>query len=394
MSFSIYSKIDQQDKHKIIQQESRKPLKTKHIPNLQRNLKSGWLLLYLYHYDAILHGRWEYWSKLQLVPASKIHFLYELNSEKRKANIQQHILPPEPIPQIFFSEDSSLNCKGDKMIQICLEAMLTKGGYGNLLARIEYLLDWLLYGFGHPISAELPQEPDGCQGCSMALYQLFDLFPLLYQPQDYWGYLIAEAKGTKSQKHTGFFPTPISVSTMMAKMLINDSLDSRLNVAYEPAIGTGTMTLELSNHTLNIVGVDVDKLLLKATLVNWFLYCPWFAMPVFYLVEQTDLLWGNALVSQEDPNAPQSIHQKYWKDRYQDICSVNLSDQNLLEAIKDFNNLLLSESSNQQLKQVNKAESESSSIFSQATHSNNSSKSQMPKRFKRANSTGKPNSLF
>jgi hypothetical protein len=76
------------------------------------------------------------------------------------------------------------------MLEICLDKMLTKGRYTSMMTRIEYFLDWLLYGLGHPHPwfAELPAEPISCEGCSMVLYQLFNLFDLLYQPQDYWGW--------------------------------------------------------------------------------------------------------------------------------------------------------------------------------------------------------------
>lgn len=94
-------------------------------------------------------------------------------------------MPAEPIPQIDFDRGYvSGRDKGRKMLDICLDKMLTKGGYVNLMSRVEYFLDWLLYGFGHPHPwfKELPSEPRGCVGCSMVLYQLFDLFRLLYRP--------------------------------------------------------------------------------------------------------------------------------------------------------------------------------------------------------------------
>ena len=341
--FSVYSLVPNKDE--IAREEYNRPLKTKYIHNLKRDLKLGWLFPHLYHHDALLHGRWEYWHRLQLVPAEKFYLLQESDPEIRLANIQEHILPKEPIPQIIFGESSFCTVnrickavsfrindrnKGQKMLEICLDKMLTKGGYISMLTRIEYFLDWLLYGFGHPNPwfTQLPAEPTSCEGCSMVLYQLFNLFHLLYQPQDYWGNLIVEAKGKGSQKHTGYFPTPSTVAVMMAKMLFSDGKDTRLQIGYEPAIGTGVMTLEPSNQVLNMVGTDIDKLLLKACLVNWYLYCPWFAMPIFYLVDRVDLLWGNSLVGSDHPNFPQSIHQKYWREKYQDIYPVNLVEKN------------------------------------------------------------------
>ena len=378
--FSVYSLVP--NKQAIAKEECDRPLKTEYIPHLKRDLKSGWLFPHLYNHDALLHGRWEYWHRLQLVPANKFHLLQEPDPQIRLTNIQQHILPKELIPPISFCEGgvSSQN-KGRKMLEICLDKMLTAGGYTSLLARIEYFLDWLLYGFGHPHPwfTQLPAEPSACEGCSMVLYQLFNLFHLLYQPQDYWGNLIVEAKGKGSQKHTGYFPTPNTVAIAMAKMLFSDNLDTRLQIGYEPAIGTGVMTLEPSNQVLNMVGTDIDKLLLKACLVNWYLYCPWFAMPIFYLVDRVDLLWGNSLVGSDHPNAPRSIHQKYWREKYRDIYPVSLVEKDWSREVQKFIDL-------------QPAKAKAPEIVKQ--ESNSESKKQKPKGFKRPSGKRQAKSLF
>ena len=379
--FSVYSLVPNKDA--IAKEEYDRPLKTKHIPNLKRDLKLGWLFPHLYNHDALLHGRWEYWHQLQLVPAEKFHLLQEPDPEIRLASIREHILPKEPIPQIIFGESSfGDRNKGQKMLEICLDKMLTKGGYISMLTRIEYFLDWLLYGFGHPHPwfGQLPAEPSGCEECSMVLYQLFNLFHLLYQPQDYWGNLIVEAKGKGSQKHTGYFPTPNTVAVMMSKMLFSDDKDTRLEVGYEPAIGTGVMTLEPSNQVLNMVGTDIDKLLLKACLVNWYLYCPWFAMPIFYLVDRVDLLWGNSLVGSDHPNFPQSIHQKYWREKYRDIYPVNLAEKDWSSEVQKIIDLQPVQA---KAPKIAKQENDSKSI-----------KNPKPKSFKRPPGIKKSKSLF
>ncbi|MGL4883450.1 MAG: hypothetical protein ACRC8K_20680 [Waterburya sp.] len=71
-------------------------------------------------------------------------------------------------------------------------------------------------------------------------------------------------------------------------------------------------------------------------MVNWYLYCPWFAEPIFYLADRTDLLWGNTLVGKDHPQAPQSIHQKYWLEQYQDICSFELKERDWHTEIQKF----------------------------------------------------------
>ena len=379
--FSVYSLVP--NKEAIAKEEHNRPLKTKYIPNLKRDLKPGWLFPLLYHHDALLHGRWEYWHLLQLVPAEKFHLLQEPDPEIRLTSIREHILPKEPIPQIIFGESSFCDRnKGQKMLEICLDKMMTKGGYISMLTRIEYFLDWLLYGFGHPHPwfEQLPNEPSGCEGCSMVLYQLFNLFHLLYQPQDYWGNSIVEAKGKGSQKHTGYFPTPNTVAVMMSKMLFSDDKDTRLEIGYEPAIGTGVMTLEPSNQVLNMVGTDIDKLLLKACLVNWYLYCPWFAMPAFYLVDRVDLLWGNSLVGSDHPNFPQSIHQKYWREMYRDIYPVNLVER---DWSKEMQKIIDLQPAEVKAPNIAKQENDSKSI-----------QNPKPKGFKRPPGKRKSKSLF
>ncbi|MEL6928478.1 MAG: hypothetical protein AAFO95_07580 [Cyanobacteria bacterium J06600_6] len=60
--FSVYSQVP--NKNAIAREEYDRPLKTKYIPNLKRDLKHGWLFAHLYNHDALLHGRWEYWHRL------------------------------------------------------------------------------------------------------------------------------------------------------------------------------------------------------------------------------------------------------------------------------------------------------------------------------------------
>jgi hypothetical protein len=331
--FSPYSFLP--DKLHLIEEEHEKPLKTEYIPNLKQDLKPGWLFHHLYNYDALLYGRWEYWSNLQLVPQEKYHLLIEKAPDTRLKNIQKHILPLEPIPEISFSNGcASSRDKGRQMLELCLDKMLTKGGYISMITRIEYLLDWLLFALGHPHFGELPPEPRSCKGCSMVLYQLFNLFPVMYLPKDYWGSLIADAKSKGSQRHTGYFPTPNTVANAIGQMLFCPEQDTRLQVGYEPTVGTGVMTLEPSNRILCMIATDVDKVLLKATLVNWYLYCLWFAMPPFYLIDRTDLMWGNSLAEPDRENAPVSIHQKYWLEQYRDIYPVGLVEQDWREEIQ------------------------------------------------------------
>ena len=129
-----------------------------------------------------------------------------------------------------------------------------------------------------------------------------------------------------------------------------------------------------------MVGTDIDKLLLKACLVNWYLYCPWFAMPVFYLVDLVDLLWGNSLVGSDHPNAPRSIHQKYWREKYRDIYPVNLVEKDWSSEVRKIIDL---QSAKAKAPEIVKRENDSEPI-----------KKQKPKGFKRSLGKKKSKSLF
>jgi hypothetical protein len=131
-----------------------------------------------------------------------------------------------------------------------------------------------------------------------------------------------------------------------------------------------------------MVATDIDKVLLKATLVNWYLYCPWFAMPPFYLIDRTDLMWGNSLAEPDRENAPVSIHQKYWIEQYRDIYPVALMEKDWREEIRKIIDLqpALTAPKIQQPK-----------IEDDLMQAN---KSSMPKGFKRAMSKKKSKSLF
>ena len=61
MRFSPYGLIP--DAEVIAKEYDLQPLKTEYIPSLKRELKSGWLMPYLYNIDSMLHGRWEYWQR-------------------------------------------------------------------------------------------------------------------------------------------------------------------------------------------------------------------------------------------------------------------------------------------------------------------------------------------
>jgi hypothetical protein len=245
-------------------------------PNLHRDLERGWLLPYLLRCDELTWDRWGYWYRLMLKGA----------------------LPPEQIPQIeFLSEggrsggqftsDSAGWSRVMKLWEHNFDQVAPYWqGWGSR-EYIEYVLDWLLFGFG--ANAEAPKELT--PGSSDRLYQTFDLGPMLLWPYDYLGDIFAEmAIG----KHAGFYPTPHSVVKMMVDVLMVDKTDKdmRLATTCDPCSGTGRMLLFASNHSLCLAGQDVNPLVVKASLVNGFLYAPWMVKPIQWAWEQSNAPHG------------------------------------------------------------------------------------------------------
>jgi hypothetical protein len=87
----------------------------------------------------------------------------------------------------------------------------------------------------------------------MRLYQYFNLAWLMAYPWNYFGAILAE---NRHGQHLGFYPTPMCVVNMMARMTFGDpekyknQPDNRLRSVNEPCVGTGRMLLYASNYSL------------------------------------------------------------------------------------------------------------------------------------------------
>jgi hypothetical protein len=329
--------------------QNQKPKKL--IANLQRDLEPGWLQPYLFQIDNLLWGRWHYWHRCQLVPQDAwMH--WQIQPKKDKSLLlwlAEKTLPTEPIPQIAWNYNSS----AEKMLDRVLDSIPTHGnwrGWGAF-SYLDYFLKWLLYGFGHPGYSDLPIEPDGCGGASMRLYQLFDLSYLLMFPYDYFGKILPEIVSKKGQRKQGFFPTPMNLSTMMAMMVNNDSTCKfkRVETFLEPCVGTGSLMLCQSNYTLCGIGIDIDRRLLECALVSFYLYAPWFACPIWWMLDRTDLICGDSLLLKD----LESINTKHWEALWLgDICGVHFertidpSSTTLKQKIRQLQKQPLSSASN------------------------------------------------
>lgn len=206
--------------------------------------KKGWLFPFLFAYDHLLSGRWNYWTDI-------LH----------KGTIEGS----GPIPKIYF-EASVLQSAPYNMLTHCIE----HPAYGSL---IEPFADWLLWGFGQgeklTISKELNEH----------FYKMFDLFLLLDRPADYFSHLLSEQTGKGYKSAKGYFPTPIHVATFMSELTLStfDAEQNKRNIVYEPAVGCGAILLPASNHCFRAYATDISSIAVKLCKIQMFLYAPWFA---------------------------------------------------------------------------------------------------------------------
>ena len=180
--------------------------------------------------------------------------------------------------------DWASNAAARRMLEASLTNITQHGswqGWGSWQV-FDYFMDWLLFGFGHTGQPQLPEEPAGCQGSSERLYQMFVLETLLAWPHDYLGEILAE---NRHGQHLGFYPTPMEVARMMAAMTLGGE-DARSKSVCDPCVGTGRLLLAASNHSYRLYGCDLNPTVIKATLVNGYLYAPWLVRPFPFLDPQ------------------------------------------------------------------------------------------------------------
>lgn len=211
----------------------------------------GWLLPMLLEMDDYTWGRWNWWTSARL----------------------RGEIPTGPIPQIEFEE--KLNNPASKMLESTL-VHLQQFGVEKFRA-IQYLIDWLLYGFGY--LHDKPKSP-----CSADVFdvvtQVFVLGTMQLWPADYFGYLMSDAGFGES---TAFFPTPQCVVALMGKMVTHDVVqrakedgtDTRLLSFCDPCVGTGRMLMDASNHSLRLYGAEINHTIHRACLINMYVYAPW-----------------------------------------------------------------------------------------------------------------------
>lgn len=186
----------------------------------------------------------------------------------------------EPLPSIrFCGEFDPATKAGIKMLTACLEHVEYKSGTWNGMREF---CEWLAFALG--VITE-PSKLDN--GVQEFLYRNFNLEPLLLFPSDYLGQMLCE---TSHGKKNGFYPTPMVIVEMMARMTCGepqDGIDRRAAPFADPAgCGTGRMLLYGSNYSMRLYGMDIDYLCVLITKINLALYAPWFYIPESFFGEQ------------------------------------------------------------------------------------------------------------
>jgi hypothetical protein len=223
----------------------------------------GWLLPYLLALDVIDspednyhgHGRWAYWLR----------------------TCERCQVPEGDIPQIHFTARPDEPDK--KHVKDVLEFHVQR--YGSWYDDSWLLfVRWLLHGFGRrDMEQDVERIPEDTRNF---WYEQFNLGILLRSPIDWSAFVIQGGltrsyKGHRWAKSTGFFSTPMSVVNMMVGMLFSekDKEENKISSVIDPCVGTGSMLLSASNHSLRLYGCDIVPDLCLCTELNGWLWMPW-----------------------------------------------------------------------------------------------------------------------
>ncbi len=209
--------------------------------------KRGWLLPFLFGYDEMLWGRWNYWLEI----------LYKGSIDGSKA-----------IPQITWSDASSAPALATtKMFTQCLS---------HHEANIETFADWLMWGL-----AATEECPKITAVLNEHYYRIFDLFLVLDNPTDYLSYVLCDQTGKGYKAGLGYYPTPFNITQLMVE-ICHGGTDAKIlkkQTVYDPCIGCGAMLLPASNYFLRGFGQDISGIAVKLASIQMHFYAPWFARP-------------------------------------------------------------------------------------------------------------------
>ncbi|MEK4781007.1 hypothetical protein NST86_33105 [Bacillus sp. FSL L8-0199] len=212
--------------------------------------KRGWLLPFLYAYDDLLWGRWNYWFEI-------------LEKETIEGS--------GPIPQIEWVMPGNSGFEfTKKMLMKCVD---------HYDSRIDSFAHWLHWGLA------LTDEPlNISEKLNQHYYENFDMFLMQKYPSDYMSHVLCEQTGKGYKDGLGYFPTPYQVSIMMTQIAYTDADNPIMAEKYkkqtinDPCVGCGSTFLPASNYSLRGAACDVSKIAIDLVKIQSRIYAPWFSM--------------------------------------------------------------------------------------------------------------------
>lgn len=211
-------------------------------------MKKGWLLAFLYSYDSLLWGRWDYWMDIV-----------------GKGTIQGS----GPIPQINWSSKGQAGVTQTlKMFEQCLD---------HPESTIYTFAEWLLWSLNTHEIKELTISKE----LNEHYYRKFDLFLVLDHPFDYLSEALMNETGKGYHSGLGYYPTPLSLTQLMATLTYGgkNAEDYKKQTAYDPCVGCGALLLPASNYYLRAYAQDISLIATQLCKIQFLFYAPWFACP-------------------------------------------------------------------------------------------------------------------
>jgi len=209
--------------------------------------KRGWLLPFLFSYDDLLWGRWDYW--------------HEILQKKTIAG-------SGPIPQIEWAERGKTGVEEtQKMLRSCLS---------HHDSNMDHFADWLLWGLGaSPEGEQLKISPE----LNEHYYREFDIFLIQSYPTDYMSTALSEETGKGYKSGLGYFPTPMSICNLMTEITFGgvDPEVAKKQTLSDSCVGCGALPLPASNYTLRLYAQDISMIAVKLCRIQMYWYAPWFA---------------------------------------------------------------------------------------------------------------------
>lgn len=214
------------------------PLYVEPATSVDTSYRFGWNRGLAMKVETVIRGRWFKWLNI-------IHH-GELNSG-------------EALPSCTMDNAAGTN-EVQRMLQRCMNHVRSEG------ERADVLIDWIGYSLG----ISWCKRPTISEKLWNNLYQEFDISLFLLHPSDHLSHFMAE-EGNQSGLN-GYFPTPISITTLINMILGSDNPHMTVQSVFEPCLGAGAMLLP--TNSLAPVGVDLNLLLVKAASIQAFCYLP------------------------------------------------------------------------------------------------------------------------